>query len=210
MSLKDKMKTYNFWISLASAVVLILRIIGDKFNFFVDTSLIMDITTGLCSIFVILGILSVPKTTKTELTPFTNNSEEKVTEITEEPKDSLIQQTDTVDNPLDQTSSQIVIEEEHSTSFDQNNNKPSVNLSLQTNSVQSDDSESLPSSQEQTTVTVEEKVDFTTFESVADVIVSTINTDKSKEEINYIIASLKEDIQKANSIIEKLYNNSLQ
>lgn len=61
MSLKDKMKTYNFWISLASAIVLIVRIIGDKFNFFVDTSLIMDVTTGLCSIFVILGILSVPK-----------------------------------------------------------------------------------------------------------------------------------------------------
>ena len=61
MSLKDKMKTYNFWISLVSAVVLIVRIIGDKFNFIVDTSLIMDITTGLCSIFVILGILSVPK-----------------------------------------------------------------------------------------------------------------------------------------------------
>lgn len=76
MSLKDKMKTYNFWISLVSAVVLILRIIGDKFNFFVDTSLIMDITTGLCSIFVILGILSVPKSSKTSTD---NTTEEEST-----------------------------------------------------------------------------------------------------------------------------------
>ena len=61
MTLKDKAKTYNFWISIVSAAVLIARIIGDKFNFFIDTTLIMDITTGLCSIFVILGILSAPK-----------------------------------------------------------------------------------------------------------------------------------------------------
>lgn len=66
--LKLRMKTYNFWISLVSAIVLVLRIIGDKYNFFVDASLIMDVTTGLCSIFVVLGIISAP----------TNKKEDKI------------------------------------------------------------------------------------------------------------------------------------
>ncbi|MBR2909748.1 MAG: hypothetical protein IKC11_05345 [Clostridia bacterium] len=81
MSLKDKVKTYNFWISLVSAVVLIVRIIGDKFNFIVDTSLIMDITTGLCSIFVILGILSVPKSKQTTNNETSKNIDEILSNI---------------------------------------------------------------------------------------------------------------------------------
>lgn len=61
MTLKDKMKTYNFWISLVSAVLLLVRIIGDNYGFDVDAGLVMDITTGVCGIFVILGIISVPQ-----------------------------------------------------------------------------------------------------------------------------------------------------
>lgn len=64
MTIKDKLKSYNFWISIISAIVLIVRIVGDKFNFFVDTSLIMDIATGVCSVLVILGILYMPKAKK--------------------------------------------------------------------------------------------------------------------------------------------------
>ena len=61
MTLKDKMKTYNFWLSLVSACLLIARIIGDKFGFSIDSVLVMDITTGVCGIFVILGIISAPQ-----------------------------------------------------------------------------------------------------------------------------------------------------
>lgn len=65
-NLLARMKTYNFWISFVSAIILVLRIIGDKFNFFVDATLIMDITTGLCGIFVVLGIISAPSGKKEE------------------------------------------------------------------------------------------------------------------------------------------------
>ncbi len=66
-NLVARMKTYNFWISLVSAIILVLRIVGDKFNFFVDATLIMDITTGLCGIFVVLGIISAPAGKKEEI-----------------------------------------------------------------------------------------------------------------------------------------------
>ena len=71
-NLVEKMKTYNFWISLVSAIILLLRIIGEKFNFFVDATLIMDITTGLCGIFVVLGIMTAPTTTKREVNAVEN------------------------------------------------------------------------------------------------------------------------------------------
>lgn len=61
MTIKDKMKTYNFWISLVSAVLLLLRVIGSKYNFEIDSGLVMDVTTGLCGIFVVLGIISAPQ-----------------------------------------------------------------------------------------------------------------------------------------------------
>ena len=67
MTIKDKMKQYNFWISLVSAVLLVARIIAGKFNYEIDSSLIMDVTTGLCGIFVILGIISAPQKTVTKL-----------------------------------------------------------------------------------------------------------------------------------------------
>lgn len=58
MKLKDRMKTCNFWISIASAIYLIISAIGKRFNFSIDQSLYNDIITSICSIFVILGIIS--------------------------------------------------------------------------------------------------------------------------------------------------------
>ena len=60
MKIKDKMKSYGFWISLASAIILILKVIGAKFGFSVDETFISDLTTSLCSILVILGIIVTP------------------------------------------------------------------------------------------------------------------------------------------------------
>lgn len=69
MTIKDKLKSYNFWITLVSAIILLLQVFGEKFNFKIDSNFIIDVTTALCSIFVVLGIISVPKskTTKTDI-----------------------------------------------------------------------------------------------------------------------------------------------
>lgn len=60
MGLKTKVKSYSFWVSLASAVILIMKLVGQKFGFDVDESLISDLFTSLCAILVILGIIVVP------------------------------------------------------------------------------------------------------------------------------------------------------
>ena len=60
MKLKDKIKSYSFWVSIASAVILILKVLGGRFGFVVDESMVSDIFTAVCSILVLLGIIVVP------------------------------------------------------------------------------------------------------------------------------------------------------
>jgi len=60
MRLRDKIKSYSFWVSLASAIILILKILGTRFGFSIDESMISDLFTALCSILVLLGIIVVP------------------------------------------------------------------------------------------------------------------------------------------------------
>ena len=60
MNLREKIKSYGFWVSLASAVILILKVLGSRFGFTVDETMISDLFTALCSILVILGIIVIP------------------------------------------------------------------------------------------------------------------------------------------------------
>ena len=89
MTIKDKLKSYNFWITLVSAIILLLQVFGEKFNFKIDSNFIIDVTTGLCSIFVVLGIISVPKakTTKTDI----RFVEPNYTELSEQITNQLMQ-----------------------------------------------------------------------------------------------------------------------
>lgn len=63
MKLKDRIKTYNFWISLSSAIFILIKLLGEQFGFSVNESVFNDFITTLCGILVILGII-VPPTAK--------------------------------------------------------------------------------------------------------------------------------------------------
>ena len=56
----NKFKTYDFWVKLAAAVVLLLRILGNEFGFSIDGVLFMDIVTAVAGLLVVLGIISAP------------------------------------------------------------------------------------------------------------------------------------------------------
>ncbi len=58
MKLKERIKTYNFWVSLISALFLIVNIVGQKFNFHLDEVIFSDLLTTLCGILVLLGIIA--------------------------------------------------------------------------------------------------------------------------------------------------------
>jgi len=102
LTIKDKLKSYNFWITLVSAVILLLQIFGDKFHFSVDSNFIMDITTALCSIFVILGIITVPKS-KIDKTTAKTLSQEISDNISGDISKKLSELSETFNNKSEQT-----------------------------------------------------------------------------------------------------------
>ena len=55
-----KIKSYNFWVKLVSAVILIARIILAKFGYELDSALIIDIATLVAGLLVIMGIINEP------------------------------------------------------------------------------------------------------------------------------------------------------
>lgn len=87
MKLKDKIKSYSFWVSLASAIILILKVLGARFGFTVDEGMISDLFTALCSILVLLGIIVIPQnpqSSKTIDSTPSNNSKINTTETNDE------------------------------------------------------------------------------------------------------------------------------
>lgn len=55
-----KLKSYNFWVRLASAVILIARIILAKFGYELDSALVIDVATLIAGLLVVLGIINEP------------------------------------------------------------------------------------------------------------------------------------------------------
>ena len=51
--MKEKMKSYSFWISVAGAVVLLINNVGQAFGFSIDSKIASDVINGVCGILVI-------------------------------------------------------------------------------------------------------------------------------------------------------------
>lgn len=55
--MKDRLKNYGFWLSLASGIIILLQAFGLK----VDVPYVNEIITGILGVLVILGIINNPK-----------------------------------------------------------------------------------------------------------------------------------------------------
>ena len=58
--LKNKLKSYSFWVSLASAILLLIQTIGRPLGLVIDESTYTSIVNSVLGIFVVLGIISHP------------------------------------------------------------------------------------------------------------------------------------------------------
>ena len=72
MKWKNRLTNYNFWISIVSAVLLILQ----AFNFEFDIAYINEIATAVLGLLVVIGIISDPTKTYTPYETNQNASEE--------------------------------------------------------------------------------------------------------------------------------------
>lgn len=58
--MKDKLKNYGFWLSLAGAIVIFLQAVGIRMN----VPYVNEIITSFMGILVVLGIISNPSSGK--------------------------------------------------------------------------------------------------------------------------------------------------
>ena len=108
------MKTYSFWISLVSAVLIIIRILGEYFGWFINEKLVMDIVTGICGVLVLLGILSSPtkgektvENTIDQITQEVENSSQEQKELQSQIKEDLSESSLTIAEQIEKLKSKI-------------------------------------------------------------------------------------------------------
>ena len=113
-NLKSKMKTYSFWISLVSAVLIIIRILGEYFGWFINEKLVMDIVTGICGVLVLLGILSSPtkgektvENTIDQIKQEVENSSQEQKELQSQIKEDLSESSLTIAEQIEKLKSKI-------------------------------------------------------------------------------------------------------
>lgn len=58
--MKNRIKTYSFWISLSGAIIVLVQAIGRVAGFIPNANLIHNIIMGIAGVLVVLGIVSSP------------------------------------------------------------------------------------------------------------------------------------------------------
>ena len=59
-TLKNRLKSYSFWVSLASAILLLVQAIGKPLGLVINEEIYMSIVNSVLGVFVVLGIISHP------------------------------------------------------------------------------------------------------------------------------------------------------
>ena len=159
MSLKEKIKSYSFWVSLASAVILILKVLGSRFGFTVDETMISDLFTALCSILVILGIIVIPGTKQGPITDiFKDNITQEISTKPEAVLDNVTQptleetQNKASDEAVEESTSnpeEIVIEPQEVISEEINNQEQSTETDFTNNEVAEEVTQAVSTNPEQ-------------------------------------------------------------
>lgn len=75
--MKEKFKSYSFWLSVTGAVILLLNNLGKAFGFTVDNEIIYSIVDAVCGVLVVFGVLTMNKKTNSNQT---KQTEEKSSE----------------------------------------------------------------------------------------------------------------------------------
>lgn len=76
--MKNKFKSYSFWMSVCAAVVLVINNLAKTFGFSFDNQNFTTIVDSVCGVLVVLGILTMPKekNDNTQQDDFENKIEE--------------------------------------------------------------------------------------------------------------------------------------
>ena len=63
--MKEKLKTTSFWLSIGSSVIIVLSCIADLFGFQICAQEVEHVIVSICSVLVVLGVITKKNTTDT-------------------------------------------------------------------------------------------------------------------------------------------------
>lgn len=64
--MKQRIKSYKFWVALSASVILLLKTLGQAFNFEIDGEIVNAIIMAFCGVLVVLDIVEKPTATAEE------------------------------------------------------------------------------------------------------------------------------------------------
>jgi len=97
--MKEKFKSYSFWMSVTAGVILVLNNFGNVFGFVVESESVTKIVDSICGVLILFGVLTLTKGEEDKNKNEINNENideqapkndyEKVEEVNNNPKESL-------------------------------------------------------------------------------------------------------------------------
>ena len=83
--MKNKIKSYSFWMSVSAAAMLVVNNIGKHFGFYLDNEIVAEIVDSICGVLILFGVLTMTNDDN-------KSSEEQVENLTsdENPKDEKV------------------------------------------------------------------------------------------------------------------------
>lgn len=88
MTLKEKTKTYSFWISLVSCLLIIAKTVVEQFDISISQNIVNTIVTAICAVLVLFGIVSSP----------TKAKEQTLDEIQKQTQQTIKEQQNNIDS----------------------------------------------------------------------------------------------------------------
>lgn len=59
--MKNKFKSYSFWMSVTAAIILVINNLGNIFGFEVDGNVITKIVDSICGVLILFGVITMTK-----------------------------------------------------------------------------------------------------------------------------------------------------
>ena len=81
-------KSFGFWTALAGAFTVLMSALGKCFGFSVDNQVITDVIMAIAGLLVVLGVVSMPKSTQDQTQSDDEKTEEETQEASEEDKEN--------------------------------------------------------------------------------------------------------------------------
>ena len=81
--MKNKFKSYSFWMSVCAAVILVINNLGNIFGFEISAELVTKLVDSVCGVLILFGVLA---TFKKDSAENTEDIETKDNNLTKEDK----------------------------------------------------------------------------------------------------------------------------